>query len=499
MIKNLRCDKDIILEKDKRMFSRKILLLTLLATSCSSLFAQGLILNDQNLRTDLNWLNQQGVIRLSTSTWPLSGGEVQRSIDQAKVSTLAQQRVLDSVKQRLNIENEQLKASLSAATDQKTIPQGFGDSQKSKYQGSVQFNASSEHWATKIQANLEQDQRLDEGDKFNLDGSYVAGHFANQWVAFAKMPTWWGPGNDGSLIRGDANRPVTGFTAQRNIQNAFENKWLSWIGPWQYQVFAGQLQDYDAVSRAQLLGLRLTAQPLPYLELGASRSIQIGGKGQPKSFKAYWNAIIGKDNGDADTGYVGENNASNQLAGFDGRLNLQPLLNIPVSIYGQYIGEDEAGGLPSRSMYLAGADFSSSYKNLPYQIYTEWADTRTNGDAIGYSYNHHQYKDGYYQQGYPLGHGIGGDGQLYSVGGKIQFDRINQLKGRVLYAKVNESNRLTNELFPQADTIKAVDVTWVHYLKPQIPLKINAWAAKSDKQSNDSGASVGIEFPIDFK
>lgn len=32
-----------------------------------------------------------------------------------------------------------------------------------------------------------------------------------------------------------------------------------------------------------------------------------------------------------------------------------------------------------------------------------------------YSYNHHIYKDGYYQQGYPLGDAMGGDGQLLPV------------------------------------------------------------------------------------
>ncbi len=31
-----------------------------------------------------------------------------------------------------------------------------------------------------------------------------------------------GPGHDGSLIRGDASRPVYGVTAQRAVQNAFE-------------------------------------------------------------------------------------------------------------------------------------------------------------------------------------------------------------------------------------------------------------------------------------
>ncbi|MFW3379870.1 capsule assembly Wzi family protein, partial [Glaesserella parasuis] len=103
----------------------------------------------------------------------------------------------------------------------------------------------------------------------------------------------WGPGHDGSLIRGDASRPVYGFTAQRAEQKAFESKWLSWIGPWQYQAFAGQLDDYTAVPDAKLLGFRLTAQPLPYLELGASRTLQWGGEGRSQSWDSLWNAIKG--------------------------------------------------------------------------------------------------------------------------------------------------------------------------------------------------------------
>lgn len=41
----------------------------------------------------------------------------------------------------------------------------------------------------------------------------------NQWVSFGEIPQWWGPGHDGSLIRTDAARPVTGFLIQRADQS----------------------------------------------------------------------------------------------------------------------------------------------------------------------------------------------------------------------------------------------------------------------------------------
>ncbi|EOH6356978.1 TPA: capsule assembly Wzi family protein [Acinetobacter baumannii] len=481
------------------MFLRKTLSIALLATASSAVFAQGLVLNNDDLRTDLNWLNQQGVINISTSTWPLSGDEIQRALSQAKVTHPAQQKVINSVLNALKADNDTVKVGAFAETDIKNIPQAFGDNQKSQYQGSLEFNAGGENWDAKIRVNAEKDPQIDSGHDVNVEGSYVAGKLWNQWIVAGQIPTWWGPGHDGSLIRGDASRPVYGVTMQRAVQDAFENKWLSWIGPWQYQLFAGQLDDYKAVPHAKLLGMRVTARPVPALEIGASRAIQIGGDGQPDSFKAYWNAVIGKDNGCTENSCVGEDNASNQLAGFDARLQLQPLFNIPVSVYGQYIGEDEAGGLPSKKMYLAGADYSSMINNMPYQIYAEWADTRTNGDVRGISYNHHQYTDGYYQHGFPLGHAMGGDGQMYSVGGDIRFDVMNRLSGRAMVVKVNQSKLAINKAFPKDDEIKALDLTWTHYIKPDLPLKINGWVSDSDLEGNDAGASIGVEIPLERK
>lgn len=475
------------------MFLKKSLYVALLASLSSAVFAQGIVLNDENLRTDLNWLNQQGVIQISTSTWPMSGDEIKRALSQAQVTNKAQQNVIDSVMYAIAANNATAKVGLHAGTDLKTVPQAFGDSQKSQYQAALEFNAGGENWDAKIRVNGEKDPLIDNGNDVNVEGSYIAGKLWNQWVIAGQIPTYWGPGHDGSLIRGDASRPVYGVTVQRAVQNAFETKWLSWIGPWQYQAFAGQLDDYEAIPDAKLIGLRLTARPFQALELGASRAIQWGGKGRPESLSSLWDAIKGNDN------FYNDYEGGNQLAGFDARLSLQPLWGVPISLYTQLIGEDEAGGLPSKYMYLGGADFSSSYNNMPYQLYAEWADTRTNGEAKGISYNHHIYRDGYYQHGFPLGHAMGGDGQMYSVGGDIRFDTMNRLSGRVMYANVSQTQRveLNNAAFPKSDKIKGIDITWTHYVKPTIPLKVNGWVSDSDVNGSDGGVSVGVEIPLE--
>jgi hypothetical protein len=74
---------------------------------------------------------------------------------------------------------------------------------------------------------------------------------------------------------------MTGFLMQRAEQAAPETWWLRWIGPWQYQISASQMNQYTAVPHTKIIGGRLTFTPFQSLELGASRIMQWGGEGRP--------------------------------------------------------------------------------------------------------------------------------------------------------------------------------------------------------------------------
>ena len=86
---------------------------------------------------------------------------------------------------------------------------------------------------------------------------------------------------------------------------------------------------------------------------------------------------------------------------------------------------------------------------------------------------------------------------MYSMGGDIRVDAMNRLNGRILLAKVNQAALEINRAFPQKDEIKALDLTWTHYLRPNTPLKLSGWVSDSDVHGNDSGVSVGLEIPLD--
>lgn len=471
-----------------------LLSLSLVGTLAS---AQNLQMNDMSLKSELDWLRAQGVIQISTSTWPLTANEINRALSKADIRTAEQQQIVQSIRYTLGKEPKSLvntKFSAYAQTDREQLPQSFADDKTANFQASAQASLSEEDWEVNLSANVKDKDMIDDED-LSFEGSYLAGKYANQWLIAGQIPTWWGPGHDGSLIRGDASKPVVGVTMQRDTQEAPNHSYLNWIGPWQYQLFAGQLEDYEAVPDTKLIGMRLTASPTDWLEVGASRAFMWGGEGRPESASSLWDAIKGTQ----DNGGTGKPDPANQLGGFDARVNLAPLVNTPVSIYGQYVGEDEAGGLPAKNMYLAGVDFASSLNTtnmggMPYQLYAEWTDTRTSGEVRNISYTHSTYTDGYYQNGYPLGYVLGGDTESVAVGGKLWVDNQNFINAKVQHAKVNQSSGVPNNAFPESDKLTVLDVAWNHQLNSKTTISSRAWVSDSDIHSTELGGGIGVEF-----
>lgn len=457
--------------------------------------ANGILLNDDEVRDNLNWLSDQNVVQLSTSTFPLSDNEIQSALSAAQPVTHQQQWIIEQTQRRLQRQPFAPILRLHLQNDQ-VLPQTFAQDVKAKQQLALWADAGGESWDARLQINAERQPYIENNQALNVEGSYLAGKLGNQWLIAGQIPTWWGPGQQ-SLIRGDASRPLTALTVQRDRQRPFQSPFLSWIGPWQYQLFAGRLQDYQAVPQTNVWGMRLTARPLPYLELGASRVLQMGGKGQPNSFKAYWNALIGQDNYCDTKGCVNDKNASNQLAGFDFKLNLHQWTKQPLAIYGQYIGEDEANLLPAKSMYLLGANFSSLIYDRPYHLYVEGVNTKTSGQVRGISYNHHQYTDGYYQQGYPLGAAIGGDSEMYTVGGMVQLDPMNRINVRLGTAKINQSSLTINRAFAPNDRLNFIETNWRIQAAPRVPIELKLWFADSAKNGTDVGAGLQLSTPLD--
>ncbi|UOO92387.1 capsule assembly Wzi family protein [Vitreoscilla stercoraria] len=476
---------------------------TLLASSLALVGAQalanGMVLPDEQLQQDLSWLSNRGVINLSLSTWPMSGEEVQIALSDAKPQTTQDQLMIDQVRNRLNALKSNFVVEAQSATGFNPLGQGLGDTTTDQHRFSAIAQYQNQYVDVRLQGNAVGGEGVDRSSHGNLNGSYGAVKLGNQWLSFGQQQRWWGPGKEGSLIMGHTARPVTGFALQRAEQTPFESPWLSWLGRWQYQLTAGQLAHYDAVPDAKLIGMRVNIQPTDYLELGASRAMQWGGEGRPQSAKSFWNGLIGK----GDNTYTAAEKSQepgNQLGGFEAKLKLQPLIGLPVSIYGQAIGEDEAGGLPSKNTYLLGVEGSHAMGNNAVNWYVEGADTTTSlGSKEGITYNHHIYRNGYYQQGAPLGYALGGDAKTVTT--KVTFSTPDQqrLSGKVTYAEVNPTDHANNRILSYADKMAMLEVGYGKTFKNGLNVDSTVWYNHAADVSTYDGAGVGVKLSMPFK
>src|SRR5690606_17275633 len=73
------------------------------------------------------------------------------------------------------------------------------------------------------------------------DGTYFAAILGNWAFSAGWQDRWCGPGWQSSLILSSNARPVPALSLQRNNTDAFETPWLSWLGPWQFTSFIGEL------------------------------------------------------------------------------------------------------------------------------------------------------------------------------------------------------------------------------------------------------------------
>lgn len=162
--------------------------LGLLSSLGAQAYAAGLVVNDNDLRNDLAWLSDRGVIHLSLSTWPLSQEEIARALKKAKPSYSSEQVVLARINQRLSALKADFRVTGYTSTDQPGTPQGFGQTQPADNSLGLAFNNSGEWWDVHLQGNVEGGERISNGSRFNANGAYGAVKFWNQWLSFGQVP-----------------------------------------------------------------------------------------------------------------------------------------------------------------------------------------------------------------------------------------------------------------------------------------------------------------------
>ena len=406
-----------------------------------------------SLRSDIQILADAGVIEGPVSTWPLAWGDIlpqlQTSLELTTYQAAARQRVREAAAVATETGFIDLHARVSVGANPIQI-RSFEKTPRDEAEIEAGLAWTGQRFAVRLTGTYVNDPI--DGKEWRADGSYVGMALGNWMLAGSFQDRWWGPGWQSSLILSSNARPIPALTLDRNSTHAFENKWLSWLGPWDLAVMWGLLKDDRFVPNSHFFGFRFNFRPFKSLEVGLSRTAILCGDGRPCGFKTFKNMFLGKDN-------VGENisredEPGNQMAGFDLRWSGH-LASQPLALYTQWIGEDENNFVPTQWLAQFGTETWGQWDRFgSYRIYFEWADTMCDfrlyrsirgddGPRRGEcAYNHPTYPTGYRYRGRSVGHSFDNDASIFTLGGSLIGHQNNTWYGTIGYGKLNRLTEL---------------------------------------------------------
>lgn len=404
------------------------LCLTTVATSTASPRIESNSLRD---RLDMSMLRDSNTVESSILTWPWPIGRTEISRQNLHEKPfIASHRRLERMQSSERKEGiRPLDYSLSLASERQPF-RSFGNQPREEFEASIASSWLSEWTSGNLQVSFAENPS--DGEEIRLDGTYFSVAVGNWFVALDQVERWWGPGWDGSLILSNNARPIPAISLTRISPDAFENRFLKWIGPWTFTTFMGQLDNDEGIrpgSDALLFGMRIDFSPFgwDWFDIGLSRTGQWAGQDRPSGLDTFWRLLLGEDNRVNNVTLANE--PGNQLAGMDYRWKIK---DWRFAHYGQVVGEDEETYLPDANMLLFGVEHWGELKNFnaTWRVYYEWADTRAGyliadpraNRAFNVAYNHGIYETGYRYKGRSIGHAMDGDGLMRSIGAFIVKD-----------------------------------------------------------------------------
>jgi hypothetical protein len=139
---------------------------------------------------------------------------------------------------------------------------------------------------------------------------------------------------------------------------------------------------------------------------------------------------------------------------------------VPLAIYGQFIGEDEAGGLPSKYLGQVGIEASGLWRDRwSWRAFGEMAVTKCrflqSDNDSNCAYNHGIYRTGYRYRGRSIGHGADNDAHVLSTGLLLLDEDGTSWQLLMRYGDLNRDGLPDpfNTLTPSSQELASLDVS----------------------------------------
>jgi hypothetical protein len=265
----------------------------------------------------------------------------------------------------------------------------------------------------------------------------------------------WSFSDNTSLILSHNARPIKSVYLKLN--NGFKYDWMNSKANWAFEVFNGFTNGSLNNDNSMLLGARAVLSPVEGLDFELVQTSQWGGNGNSSGISALSAALLFDTNN-------GSNSSINKMSGF-GISYLIPSDTMPLRIYGQAIGEDEAGNLPSCFAYLAGLEWKNIKIKYPTIVGIETIDTRVDTTENGNCGPNTMYNNAIYRYtnyGKTLGTAIDTEGISVSLFLRSRISQKINVKFATKSVVINDNNwsghRLSSKR--EAGLINSIGASW---------------------------------------
>jgi hypothetical protein len=364
-------------------------------------------------------LAAHGLIDGSTTQWPMPAGGIRAGLSDPD-AILQQPAYVQAAAARVlaALDHSGVSGTVDARlTNQPDVVRGFDAEARNQSDLSAGVEYAGDGIAARVKVG--EQSRIDgRQGRFALDGSYVAGSFSNLLIYGGLVDQWYGPGWNSSLILSNNARPFPKVGIMRDDPHAFETPWLSWFGPWQFNLFAGVLDDPRRASNPGYIGSRVSIMPFTGLELAVSRNMIVCGSGHAcDPVVSYFHV----QNDDANP----NNNADSSTLELKYSHAIGPVL---VSPYAQFFNRDNGPFTHSYTSHLYGTSLAGPFGSAGsrWRVTAEYTnslptlDFLDGGNFTGAAYNSYRYPgDGFRYDGRSLGFSLDSDSKLLSLAASL--------------------------------------------------------------------------------
>lgn len=281
----------------------------------------------------------------------------------------------------------------------------------------------------------------DEKNNLNLNGSFLKYKFYTSEIGFGKVERNWSFSHNNSLVLSKNSDPFNSLYFKTKSNNPPKYHLLSWVGPWTFEIFNGFTEVDRGPNKSMLLGVRGIVEPIQSFKLEFIQMSQWGGIGHESNLKGLKSALIGNTNEGLDAHI-------NKMAGIGFSYKLPKRLN-NFRIYGQAIGEDEAGSLPSCFMHFSGIEWDGTLLSKNLLVSLEKIDTRIGVTKNGFCGKNTAYNNGVYSythNGKVIGAMIDSEGTSLELSSLIKINNTLSLESSIHDITINDSNWTSNRL-----------------------------------------------------